>query len=200
MPHSSRQTFDAHEAPKGPLGDAGLFLFGQTASLREDHDAEDLTFLDSFPCPEAPPEQATSKKRALPGDMELTRFEGSPAKEKMVDDDELELLHPSTGAAAAAEYELIGGRFVKVRAPSTLPAEEASCILGFGVYGVAQPRPDFDELLLSKEGWRIWAESSGGADPKTFAGWKPRSRRLPYPRTAMFSWVPRSRKLSYKWP
>ncbi|KAJ1490370.1 hypothetical protein T484DRAFT_1935245 [Baffinella frigidus] len=194
LSHSSRAAFNAN-GPKGPMCDDEPLLSGQSAALRKDDD-EGLAFLDSLPCPEAPPEQAESKKRALealPCDTER------PAKARMTQEDELELLDPSTGAAAAAKYELIDGRFVETHAPSILPAEEVSCLVHVDV---PQPRPDFDDLLLSKEGWRIWEESSGSADPKAFAGWKPRSKRLPSPllRTALFSWVPRSRTPAYSWP
>ena len=108
---------------------------------------------------EAVSEQAASNKRPLPS---VSRGEDRPAKARRLDHDELELLHSSAGAAAV--YELIGGRFVEAHAPSMLPAEEAPCVFGVGVGFVAQPRPDFDELFLSKEGWLAWAESLGSAD------------------------------------
>jgi hypothetical protein len=156
LPHSERSTFEAHDAPNGPQSDAEPLLCGKSAALLEDH-VEDLAFLDSIPCPGAVSEQAASNKRTLPSVIGRARVEDRPAKARRLDQDELELLDSSTGAAAV--YELIGGRFVEVHARSMLPAHGVASVPDPLLnVDLPQPRPHV-ELLLDKEGWLAWAES-----------------------------------------
>ncbi|KAJ1488721.1 hypothetical protein T484DRAFT_1782229 [Baffinella frigidus] len=140
LPHFQRASFEPNAAPQGPLCVVEPLPCGKSVALRE----------------------AVSNKRALP--LLSLQPQGADAKVRRVDEDELELLDPSTGAAAAVEYDLIDGRFVEVHAPS-MPADDAlSASIPLLHVDVSQPRPDFDDLLLDQEGWRIWAESWGSAD------------------------------------
>jgi hypothetical protein len=80
-------------------------------------DEEYISWLDSLPCPEAPPSPVVSKKRVSMGDDGSSHMEPRCVKVGKFEDDEVELLDPSTGPESVAEYDLVDGRFVEVFKP-----------------------------------------------------------------------------------
>lgn len=64
-----------------------------------------------------------------------------------------------------AEYEFVDGRFTQVHARSMALTQDNEVDAAVPVFDplvdvdVPPLGPHFDDLLLDKEGWRLWAES-----------------------------------------
>jgi hypothetical protein len=121
-------------------------------------DDEDLSWLDQLPCPEAPASPVElDKKRASENSQENSQLEDRPLKVMRFDTDEMELLDPSTGDDAAADYELVNGRFVKINNSFrfTSANDPIYTPTNASQTNVSTYRNKFDKLLLTKGEWEV---------------------------------------------
>jgi hypothetical protein len=108
-------------ASKDPFHDVPtLSLENDTTTIpRVEQEKDDLSWMDSLPCPEAPLSPEVSKKRSSMEDDTSFYQPYRETKTARFEDDEVELFDPSTGPESVAEYDLVDGRFVKVSNDST---------------------------------------------------------------------------------
>ncbi|KAJ1468530.1 hypothetical protein T484DRAFT_1755098 [Baffinella frigidus] len=127
----------------------GLISEMETESNDNQH-TEDVSWMDCLECPQAPTSPVKDKKRASENNRENSQLEDRPLKVMRFDTDEMELLDPSTGDDAAADYELVNGRFIEVSGRFRFTAANDP---RYTSTDTPSHRDNFNQLLLTEDEW-----------------------------------------------